>query len=231
MILFVDMDMHDHPEEPWFFHRDELTLIEEGFEDLFTRHDVTPPGARHAMEEQVLQEHLATEERFEKELADMLGPDLLSDAMDHAGGMFRSAEAEESGFGTPESEPVPDPLFRKAMVWARELVAWSSVAYVRNPTPLRDLYRVLVNAHLVPIKLSFYAAELVGEDHVSQQVAKKELELTNTYLQRAMGSLRALALGGVLPEAHEGAVLRGTSIEEEVARRLALYNQSSQPPL
>jgi hypothetical protein len=86
-----------------------------------------------------------------------------------------------------------------------------------------------VNAHLVPIKISFYSAEALGEDSVSQQVAKKELELAATYLHRTIGSLKALSLGGLLPDAQRGFLEQGEELKEEIARRISRYDQSIGP--
>ncbi len=223
--------MCDHPREPWFFRRDELTLIEEGFDDLLHIHERMPNCHEKRMQSVVLKEHMATEEAYEQELADVIGPDWITAISTES--LDEEDEGQEEGFESffPSALDPFEMLYRESLKWSRFLVAWAHTEYFRIQNRDRDIYRVLVNAHLVPIKISFAVTEALNEDELSREIASKELDLAKTYLDRTIGSLKTLNIGGKLPERLQLEMQRGIQIRQEIDRCMKRPPQSRPPHL
>jgi hypothetical protein len=190
----------DQLQEPWIFHRDELTLLEEGFEDLFSSHENNVNVILKDMEDFVLAEHLNSEKKQEEDLSKKIGLEFASDIVDES---LSDIGQEDVGKGQEEFDQdsfEEHSVYRKSIVWSKEIVHWAEGVYFKEKRTLRDVYRVLVNAHLVPVKLSFACGEEMVGDMFSVDIALKEYDLARIYLERTENSLHALILSGVLPD-------------------------------
>lgn len=186
------------------FWRDELDLVEEEFDDIFHRHDHSTDRASFRFEEDVLREHLDTEEGSEAEIMVRVGP--RPPALERTHEPHADMDALHGSLREQlRRDVVRDPFYEAAFVWASDLFRWSGRLYERQELRTRDLFRVHVNAYLVPAKIAAAQTEETHEEHGSFELALCEYGLAATYLQRTCESLRALpnAPASSLAEAHE----------------------------
>lgn len=186
---------------PWVFHRDEFNLLEEAFEGILRQHDKSIDGAAFPLEEQVIKEQLDTEEATENELASRIGVDWLdivalatSESIQHVDDTLSLRDAlKQNG--------IRDPLYQKAREWALAIHRWTKGEYIDEGVEGYDMYRAHLNVLLVPIKIAFAVTEEQHEDKHSADIADKEFQLAETYLDRVRESLLALNQALILPEA------------------------------
>lgn len=187
---------HD-PVNPWLFRRDELDVLEEELDEVFDLHETARDPVHHVMEAGVISEQVKTEDAYERKLGEVLGPESLApDATPH------SCEHCKDGF--PDGVPMRDllirerdPLYARAYAWAVKVFAWSRDHYWKFGMRNRDMFRVHVNAYLVPVKIAFGQAEEVRDDEHAPRVAGMEYDMALLYLSRtreSLGALRALGL-------------------------------------
>jgi len=199
---------------PWLFHRDDLTLLEEDFDALFESHELTQSKREKDMEESVLKEHLQTEERSESQLAERLGPEWIIEAF--ADELDDSEQEETSHSHLHVEHAQIDPLYAEVIRWTKATVRWGRRQYFKKGNRSEDVYRILVNAHLVPMKISFALSEEHDAEKLSREIAAKEYELAAIYLERTLGSLRSLALRLEFGEELLQAIRRAQIIQREI---------------
>lgn len=186
---------------PWLFRRDELDALEDQLDEVFDLHEQSRNQVQHALEKGVIAEQTRTEDLYEQRLADLLGPESL--AADDEGEDGHVCENCQ-GTGIPEGVPIRDLLgqrrdaiYVRAYAWSTKVFLWARDCYWEQGMRNRDMFRVNVNAYLVPVKIAFALTEEARGDEHSAAIASMEYELASTYLSRvreSLGSLRAMGL-------------------------------------
>ncbi|NBS41880.1 hypothetical protein EBS80_04465 [bacterium] len=80
------------------------------------------------------------------------------------------------------------------------MFAWSRESYWKHGMRNRDMFRVHVNAYLVPVKIAFGQAEENRDDAQAARIAGMEYELAALYLSRTRESLSNLRAMGLVRE-------------------------------
>ncbi len=181
------------------FRRDELDVLEDELDEVFHLHEHSHDPVAHEIEAGVIAEQEKTEDAFENKLADLLGPASLAPEAPHV------CEHCKDGFpdGVSLKELVEtdrDPLYAKAYAWAITVFAWSRESYWKHGMRNRDMFRVHVNAYLVPVKIAFGQAEENRDDAQAARIAGMEYELAALYLSRTRESLSNLRAMGLVRE-------------------------------
>ncbi len=177
--------MLGHPKSSWMFHRDEVDLLEEEIEDLYQRHQAST-GVLSEMEADVISEQLETEERSEAEMTLTLGPQLLKEDPAHA---QHAPPAPEESLSLPEllkRHTRRDPLYEEVFLWSQRVFAFAKKHYVGQTDTSRDMFRVYVNAKMIPIKFATGISEEMMDDLFSLDISEKENELTLLGLRRRL---------------------------------------------
>jgi len=194
---------HDHNHTlPWMFRRDEIDVLEEDFNELLRGHDARARTRAYAYEADVLDEQVKTEAATEAELAKRMGPEWIaaSAAAPAAGsGAACAHEDLEPGNALRDAlvrDATRDPFYERTYAWAEAVFRWAGARYEDERARSRDLFRVYVNAYLVPAKIAFGQNEEAHEDAEAYEVAAREYELAATYLNRTRESLQALCATG-----------------------------------
>lgn len=196
---------------PWMFQRDEIDLLEEELEDIYQTQEHRDPK-ESAMERSVMKEQLETEDRVESELVHEWGSELLTHAHAHE----YHELTEELDDQTPLKEllhhqALRDPLYDQGLVWSREVFRFAKEHYTSGLDRRRDMFRVYLNAMMVPLKLSIGQMDTSTDDAFSLQVIRKEYELALTYLERTLESMQTLIADGyvlLLPFVDSGIAIR-----------------------
>jgi len=192
---------HDHT-LPWMFRRDEIDVLEEEFDDIFHRHSTPAHAKFRAIEEPVLREQMDTEEATEADLAARMGMDWLAAAPGGPASAGAACAHDDLASVRPLRESLRrditrDPFYERAYLWASRTFRWARDRYANESLRTREVFRVYVNAFLVPAKIAFAQAEESHEEPDVLEVAAKEYELAATYLDRARESLTAIWESGV----------------------------------
>lgn len=201
-----------HPNPPWLIRRDELHLIEEGFDDLMTRHDKQREDAAWAAEEVVWREYTRSEEESEAGLTAQVGSGWIEEEHTH------DHHHHHDGEGVADvlrRESVRDPLYSRAAAWGSELFRWADRTYRVDGVRTQDLYRVCLYAPLVPMKISYGLSESSNEGPFAQHVIDREFVLAQRYVVRAREALERLRTQGI-PSRIEGLLMQSTALEEEI---------------
>lgn len=184
----------------WFFRLDELDLLELQYEALYDERDAAEPF-RRAIEEKVLAEQEAWEEKTQEELERLLGDTELEGECP-----FHHHDEEATIDELLYSSIGEDPLAAEAYAYTRWLADWAS----RQKATMRhfeDIFRLRANAPLIPAKLAFAAAEESYEDGASLLIAEKEADAAGTYLSWMLSSVAALSKEEVMTQAESSAFL------------------------
>ncbi len=186
---------------PWIFRRDELDALEDQLDEVFDLHEQSRNQVQRSLEEGVISEQSRTEDTYEKMLAELLGPESLVPGDDGDDG---HACDSCHGTGLPEGVPLRDLLgqrrdaiYVRAYAWSTKVFLWARDCYWEQGMRNRDMFRVNVNAYLVPVKIAFALTEEARGDAHSPAIAGMEYELASTYLGRvreSLGSLRAMGM-------------------------------------
>lgn len=218
------MDVHDT--YPWYFFRDEFDLIEEDLDAVFHSHEkLKRHGKVERMEDEVLEEQVATEERFERDLEKALGPAALDQSPPHVHDDAAGMEEPRSLRALLHDRPMRDPFGERAFAWARGLFRWSGAAYDVEGRKERDFFRIYVNACLVPMKISHAREDEAMGDAASAFIAAKEYELALVYATRTIESLSHLCADEAMARELGGAIAEGALIQTELERICADLRQ------
>lgn len=200
------------------FRRDDIDVLEDELDALFAAHDELPDGGQFDMEEALIREQVDTEEKFESELVGLIGFPMLQKTEHHTcGPLCDDLQQDVSLRELLKHDADQDPLYRRARDWARNVAKWARERYVHDRTS--DVYRVLINAYLVPVKIAFAQAELEREDEFSRPLAAKEYQLAGTYLVRIAESMSLCRKPGVQDRALETVLEEAGTLGSEIAHR------------
>lgn len=209
------MSFHDH-DYPWLFHRDEVDLLEDELEDLYTKFACDPQETPLTEEAAILREQWETEEFSDAELTLKLGLGMLREQRQAPPTVPVPSDEEED-----EEEFVESirrhPLYQSARLWAALVRDLAKAGYDRQTHTSRHFFRAYANVNLVPIKIFAALAEEMCDDPLGQTVAEEEYILALIYLDRVRRSLsdilhsmedfqsveRLQSRGGMLQEAIE----------------------------
>ncbi|HLD17751.1 MAG TPA: hypothetical protein VJB99_01595 [Patescibacteria group bacterium] len=187
-----------HPDSiHWSFLWNEFDSLEETVEEIFARHGRTGSRSVRQMEREVMEEQERTEAAFHTETGE--------DGMEEW--MFRFPEDSgrqdsfepESWVGDPrpiriilKDVQLSDDLYTRSSHWASEVFLWSGRRYVHPGKKNRDLFRVYLNACLVPVTIGY--ARLDEEDETTDpERVGRSYALAFSYLCRTLASLSLLA--------------------------------------
>ena len=196
----------------WAFRRDEFDLLEEAFEDTMERHEMGR-GKKHACEAIVIREQEASEKASEAELTARLGVGWqeVSEGPCHVHGHEESLKSLRERV----QEGVRHPLYLQSLTWCLPLQRWSEAAYAKKPQT--DLYRILLNAPLIPIKIFFALCEEEHDDRFAPDVAEREYALAQTSAERILEALVRLQAAGYLPASSDPAQKMGRNLIQSLA--------------
>jgi hypothetical protein len=207
-----------HCDNPWVFRRDEFNVLEESYDDVLRRHDAAGRTRAFEAEEAVIREQARTEELSEAELSLRVGP-----------GWLEAPEGPCEVHGADESDSRPlaeqlraeserDPLYAAALRWSMGLFRWSRARYDRRRNSDPDVFRVLVNAPLVPMKVNFALCEQEHADRFAVDIAEKEYELAETYAERVLAALERLCGEGGERETSAARIADGRTLLADIRR-------------
>ncbi len=200
------------------FRRDDIDVLEDELDDLFATHDALPDGEQFDMEEALIREQIDTEEAFENELAELLGAPLVVHTEHHVcGPNCDDLQQDISIRDLLKRDAEQDPLYRRARDWSRQVAAWARDRYLLERSP--DVFRSLINAHLVPVKIAFAQTELEREDEFSRPLGEKEYQLAGTYLLRVAESLNACRKKDVQDRVLETLIEEAGTLASEITHR------------
>lgn len=201
-------------DNPWIFHRDEIDLLEEEMDELYRRHDQkTEDGSISDMEDQVLSEQLETEEAAEAELSIEIGPEYLLPHPPHH--THEQIEDEESLLKSLQAHGYRDPVYARIYSWAIRAFLYSTKRYVKESVREKDVFRVYVNAKMIPIKFVASQTERFSDDAESDLIAEMQRSLCLIYFER---TLEPLARRSVLGDEEATLLLQEGRDLEELAR-------------
>ncbi len=214
------MAMHNDPDHPWVFQRDEIDLLEEDIEEIYQRFE---KNADFIMENSVIQEQLETEEFSDAEFTVMLAEEF---AVKKAPKIpeFRLDEKYESTQGGVQ-EARRSPLYDGAFIWSSTVFGFAKEVYDQNGPFAHNAFRVYLNAKMIPIKLSIIHVDELN-DEFSLDVAEKEFDLASVYINRVLESLSGLV--STNPDIVAQLILRGERLNKIVQETIALIKKRKQ---
>ncbi len=198
----------DAKHNPWMFERDEIDVMEDELEELYAMHE-HQDARETSMEHAVMKEQLDTEEMVEAELVLRFGPQMREE--EHIVHEEDLSDTSISIHEMLQDHADRDPLYTQAYRWSMDVFSFAKDTYNRGTDRSRDMFRVYLNATLVPMKLSISNVEPCPEDHFAFHVIHKEYELALTYLERTLESLKVLVsrkYDMLIPFLHSGMALR-----------------------
>ncbi len=199
----------DPDDHAWVFQRDEIDVLEEDLEQVyeFVEHLHLPQSA---MEMRILKEQMDTEDRVEDEFVLNVGPELLhQDHADHDHTL--EVDTRTSLLEQLKNQLERDPLYLQAYAWSDDLFVFAKNQYQTGENTSKDMFRVYLNAKMVPIKLSIGRMQDPSEDPFLFQLIQKEYDLALIYLDRTIESLNQLVVSGyqiLIPFVKRGEQLR-----------------------
>lgn len=176
----------DREETPWLFRLDELDLLGLNFHETREHARASFPTSQ-VIEQEIVEEQEETEARAERELDAALGP--FSEPCphhDHPEDVDRSMEE------LLHSPVASDPLASVAYRWAQSIHR-GVPAISLDAEHYRHVFRIHLNAPVVPAKLAFAGEEERTGTADGLLVAEKETELAVIYLGRILDSIDVLA--------------------------------------
>lgn len=207
---------------PWLFRRDELDVLEDELDEVFDLHEQSRDPVHRSMEASVIAEQTRTEDSYERKLSDLLGPASLAPEDTHV--------CEHCKDGFPDGVPLKDlltrdrdPLYVRAYRWANKVFAWSRESYWKFGMRNRDMFRVHVNAYLVPVKIAFALAEENRDDEHAPRITALEYDLALTYLARTRESLGALRAMGLVHPDLPWMIEEADALAKQVSERRARF--------
>lgn len=196
-------------ENDWVFHRDEIDLLEEELEEIYHFIEAHNPKDTE-MEQSVMKEQIASEEQTEMELTSDFGFEMLEHDHSSCEKTFE-LNIDISVQEMLREQVLRDPLYSLFYVWSKDVFQFAKEQYLFGHDKTRDMFRVYLNAKIIPIKLSTGRINESFEDPFLLQIIKKEYDLALTYLDRTLESLRALVVRGydlLIPFVASGEMLR-----------------------
>jgi hypothetical protein len=168
------------------------------------------------MEDEVIEEQAETERDYEHDLDRLFGPsDAHVEPCDHVHSFL---EESRPLIELMREHQVRDPLYERARRWATLVFRWSGDAYARSRSKNRDLFRVHVNACLVPVKVAFARMDESADDPVALEVAGKEYDLARRYLTRTLESLGRVHDRGIDVELTGKFLQEGCQLDQALER-------------
>jgi len=191
-----------NPHEPWLFFRDEVDLLEAEYDQIFVKHEATKndPGITE-LEKMVIKEQQQTESQAEVDIDEMIDIQLTDPETrpPSFASTFRAVSEESLSLKSLLGKDVQRHVaYEISWRWSREVFAWSQKQYYQKARKNQDIFRVHINACLVPAKILFAQSEEAIGDNLSRHIAVRELELAKIYLERTVDSLKLLASNGDL---------------------------------
>ncbi len=183
-------------QEPWLFIRSDATVIEELYDDLINGnlHKGVIRKAVRDQEELIMEEQQDIETSVQKTLSQTV-------SRSSTRGIFESSVFQASLFFAEDdslrhllkSTCDGSDLYREAISWAGRVVPWASDLHPFPSDKKSDLFRVAVNASVVPAKIFFAEEEERGEDPHAFDFASVEFELAFQYLSLSLIALKELS--------------------------------------
>jgi hypothetical protein len=178
----------------WFFHRDEVDVLEEEIEDIYVSH--RRAGCKmQVMEHKLIEEQMLTEAG--SDLDEMSSQDAIFDAP-----LFDQEEIrQDMDMSLDEYVSVlehlrhlaqRDELYSLTYVWSREVFEFARDRYVSGEDRSKEMFRVYLNVNMIPVKLSVASVEEVLSEPASVDLARREYEFAVIYLERTLDSLEKL---------------------------------------
>jgi len=217
--------LHNTSNNSWLFRRDEIDALEDELDEVFDLHERSDDSVNRSIEEAVIDEQERTEHAYEHKLADILGPDARDEDEPHTCEHCQGGVPDGVAFKDMLSQD-RDSLYARSYRWAVEVFAWAKDGYWQVGMRNRDMFRVLLNAYLVPVKVTFALSEAARDDEYASRIAGLEYDLAICYLSRtreSLGSLRAMGL--------EHADLRRMIGEADALGLLLLERRAKFPPV
>lgn len=193
----------------WMFQRDEVDLLEEEIEEIYHVQEHRDP-VESAMEREVMKEQMETEERTETELVLTWGAQMLEQGHPHHEEPF-DLDLELPLRELLKDQTQRDPLYIQGFLWSRDVFRFAKEHYGSGSDVSEEMFRVYLNATMIPIKLSIGHADASLDDAFSRSVFQKEYELALIYLERTLESLQRLVIKGyalLIPFVSSGLTLR-----------------------
>jgi len=176
-------------DNPWLVVRSDAEMLEDGYQKMLEDARGSEVEARVLSEQKVIERkarkalrQFEEQESFGDEEA---GFEIDEDDMEEADESSLRAILKDSVCGSR--------LYREAIMWAKETVAWAREAYPSAQDPEGRLYAVALHASVVPTKVRFAQDEEEMEDVYATELAGLEYRLARDYLKATLRSLRMLS--------------------------------------
>lgn len=178
---------------PWIFHRTWMDVMEEAFQEVLCDHEqLSKTSRRFVMEEAVLDEQHAWEERHERRMERSLRgiPHVHEDDFLQPS----STESEEGMAVFPLlRESLPEsPLFARAFVWAEQVWSWARLRYDHSVKKDREVFSLLAGVYGVPAKIFFAESEKRMKSAYHGAMSQAQWDIAETYLRMSMITLETL---------------------------------------
>lgn len=216
---------------PWLFTHDELDRLEASFDAIFMLHDSSVGKSWHEMEEEILQEHIKAEEDAEKKISGYPTSKLQIMSEDKKTFSKKApweTEADPSIKELLASSIPTDALCVSIFNLCTPIRIWAEEKYINSKIKDRAVFRLWVNAHVLPAKVAF-AISGVGEEgeEVPPQILAEEWSLAVLYAHRIRHALASLKIVGELPKGEAFSVRKFDDIRKALLLRQELYERKS----
>lgn len=183
-------------QNPWIFRRDEVDLLEEDIDDIYDLHE-SSNGRIQTMEQALISEQLDTEEQAEAEFAMrmdikwLLKPRTEKHLWESKTDRLR--EEEDDDLTCDAHRP---PFYEQLFRFADHAFVYASHVYERKDHAAEHAFRIRINVKMVPIKCAVALSDVMYDDPMSLELAKKEFALAIIYLERVLISFAFMAAEG-----------------------------------
>jgi len=176
-------------EYPWVFQRDDIDLLEDELDDLYTT--FAQVGSLMYQEQEILREQIETEEASDQALARRLGLDEQKPRAQTLSSGREDATFEDV-VSAWQKAPLPiqtHPFYQQAKAWMKEVKPMARQQYEGGGPTTMEWFRIYANSNLVPLKIFWALCEEGKEDETGWQCAQEEYRLAQIYLLRILESL------------------------------------------
>lgn len=182
----------NNSDNPWIYCRDEIDLLEDEIEDIYTRFKGGKAGTDD--EQSVIEEQMDTEDLSDIELTFLQS----KDTQDNKHTSENCADLElEDVFSLRKmlaEQAQRDPLYLESFLWADVVFKFAKREYNSGINRSKAMFRIYLNVKMVPIKLSINRPEEGVLETVVLDIIEKEYSLALTYIERVIESLECLVV-------------------------------------
>jgi hypothetical protein len=184
--------LENNSDNPWIYRRDEIDLLEDEIEDIYTRFNGGKSGTYD--EQSVIEEQMETEDLSDLELTFLQSADTLENKHISDNCAYLELEDILSLRKMLKEQVQRDPLYSESFLWADAVFKFAKREYNSGINRSKEMFRIYLNVKMVPIKLSITRSEDGVLDSILLDIIEKEYSLALTYIERVIESLERLVM-------------------------------------